>query len=94
MIMKRKISLILVLIIAFALASTLMAADQSGKGKAQATCPVMSGPVSKKVYADYEGKRVYFCCEECKQVFLKNPADYIKKLEEQGIAIEKTSTSQ
>ena len=31
----------------------------------QTTCPVMGGAINKDVYADYEGKRVYFCCPGC-----------------------------
>lgn len=73
-----------------AAAAPLLAADPAGKGKPQTICPVMGGKIDKKVYADYQGKRVYFCCADCREEFKKDPEKYIKKLEDQGVAIEKT----
>ena len=50
----------------------------------QKTCPVMGSPIDKKIYSDYKGKRVYFCCGSCKAEFKKNPEKYLKKLQEMG----------
>ena len=58
----------------------------------QKKCPVMGGTINKDVYADYEGKRVYFCCEACISTFKKDPAKYVKKLEEEGVVLETVST--
>ena len=58
------------------------------KGKAQTLCPIMGGPIDKTAYADYEGKRVYFCCKGCRSEFLKDPKKHIQKLESQGIVLE------
>ncbi|MHC4663940.1 MAG: YHS domain-containing protein [Planctomycetota bacterium] len=63
--------------------------DEAGASKAQATCPVMGGNVDKDLYADHEGKRVYFCCPGCEDTFGKDPEKYIKKLEDKGVEIEK-----
>ncbi len=52
--------------------------DESG----QTTCPVMDNPVNKDVYVDYEGKRIYFCCEGCIETFKENPEKYMEKLED------------
>ena len=58
---------------------------QSGKKlKPQTTCPVMGGTIDKKVYADYKGKRVYFCCPRCIETFNKDPEKYLKKMKEAG----------
>ncbi len=46
----------------------------------QTTCPVLGGAIDKNVYVDYQGKRVYFCCTECKAAFEKEPAKYLSKL--------------
>jgi YHS domain-containing protein len=46
----------------------------------QKTCPVMGGPIDPKVYTDYQGKRVYFCCPSCIDDFKKDPAKYLAKL--------------
>jgi YHS domain-containing protein len=58
--------------------------------KPQKKCPVMGGGVDKKFFADYQGKRVYFCCNACPAMFKKDPAKYIKKLEAEGITLDKT----
>jgi YHS domain-containing protein len=50
----------------------------------QATCPVMGGTINKELYADYDGKRVYFCCPYCDGEFKKDPQKYLDKLKEQG----------
>ena len=56
-------------------------AKKFGDEKGQILCPVMEGKIDKKVYADYKGKRVYFCCAACKEKFNKEPEKYLKKLE-------------
>ena len=67
-------------------------ADQSaavGAGKAQTMCPVLDEPLNKDVYVDHKGLRIYFCCAACKATFSKDPEKYIKKLEAEGVQIEK-----
>jgi YHS domain-containing protein len=58
--------------------------------KAQETCPVMGAPVNKKYYSDHNGKRVYFCCGACPSMFNADPEKYMKKLAEEGVALEDT----
>jgi YHS domain-containing protein len=79
----------IIVALAFA-ATTVLAADPADSGKPQTICPVMAGKIDKKVYTDYNGKRVYFCCSQCKKDFQKDPDGYVKKLEEQGVTLEKT----
>ena len=50
---------------------------------AQKTCPVMGGPIDPNIYLDYQGRRVYFCCQGCQAEFNKNPDEYMRKLDEQ-----------
>jgi YHS domain-containing protein len=57
--------------------------------KAQATCPVMGNAVDRSLYADHEGKRVYFCCAMCIGKFKEDPEKYIRRLEDQGVTVEK-----
>lgn len=47
-------------------------------------CPVMGGKIDKEkadevaaLHYDYEGKRYYFCCEDCKPKFKENPEKWI-----------------
>ena len=57
--------------------------------KPQTTCPVMQGnPINKKIFVDYKGQRVYFCCNMCPPEFKKDPEKYLKKLTEMGQAPE------
>ncbi len=55
----------------------------------QTLCPV-SGEKLKdnKVYVDYQGRRIFFCCENCVGKFNKNPEKYLQKLDESTDAAE------
>ncbi len=64
------------------------AAGTNSAAKAQTVCPVMGGSINRSVYADYAGKRVYFCCGGCPAEFKKDPAKYVRKLESAGVALE------
>ena len=47
----------------------------------QTVCPVMMGnAINKDIFVEYNGKKVYFCCAECKTAFEKEPEKYIAKL--------------
>ena len=46
----------------------------------QKLCPVMGNPINPDIYTEYEGKKVYFCCPECKGKFEAAPEKYISKL--------------
>ncbi len=48
----------------------------------QTKCPVMGRKIDKKIYTDYKGRRVYFCCQGCVKAFKKNPEKYLKRLDE------------
>lgn len=55
----------------------------------QTQCPVQSDKIDKKIFVDYHGKRIYFCCRGCVAQFKKNPEKYLKKMEAEGVATEK-----
>ncbi len=47
----------------------------------QAMCPIMDGnKIDKNVFVEYKGKKVYFCCPECKVKFEAEPEKYVAKL--------------
>ncbi len=47
----------------------------------QTKCPVIIGnKIDLNIFTDYEGKRVYFCCNSCKSMFKKNPEKYLHRL--------------
>ncbi len=74
--------------IAGALYSQKDAIKDSTVGKQQTMCPVMGGEVDKKVFVDYRGKRVYFCCTSCVEEFNKKPEKYMNKMRKEGVVPE------
>ncbi|MHC4211859.1 MAG: YHS domain-containing protein [Planctomycetota bacterium] len=46
----------------------------------QKTCPVMGNPINKDLFAEYKGKKVFFCCAGCKPTFEADPEKYLAKL--------------
>lgn len=54
----------------------------------QTHCPVMGGEINREVFTDHNGKRIFFCCEDCQGKFKADPESYLKKLKEQGIDLE------
>jgi YHS domain-containing protein len=66
------------------------AAQNEKAVKAQTTCPVLGGEIDKKIYIDFKGERIYFCCSQCIDDFKKNPEKYLKILKDSGVIIEKT----
>jgi len=81
----RQLTLAAALVLALALVSgTAAYADEPNQVK----CPVMGGAANKRVYTDYEGKRIYFCCPPCIQQFKRNPEKYMKQFEKEGVVLE------
>jgi len=46
----------------------------------QTICPVMGGKINKDIFVEYQGKKVYFCCADCKEEFQKDSQKYLAKL--------------
>jgi YHS domain-containing protein len=46
----------------------------------QTVCPVTGDKIDKNVFVDYKGKKVYFCCADCKAKFEAEPEKYLPKL--------------
>ena len=84
-----KVIYVMLLVFAISVTATFAADKESHQ---QTTCPVMGGKINKDIYADYEGKRVYFCCDACISPFKKDPAKYISKLEGEGVVLETVSS--
>ncbi len=56
--------------------------ESSGDAAAQ-LCPVTGeklGSMGDPYVFTYEGKQIKFCCEGCKDDFLKDPAKYLAKI--------------
>ena len=64
------------------------------EAQAQTTCPIMVGnKISKKLYVDAKGKRIYVCCKGCITAVKKNPDAALKKLAESGQKAEEAPKS-
>ena len=47
----------------------------------QKTCPVMTNmKINPKIFTEYKGKKVYFCCNDCKVKFEADPEKYVPNL--------------
>jgi YHS domain-containing protein len=47
----------------------------------QKVCPISGEKIDKKIYSDYEGRRVFFCCRKCRSTFTADPMKYLKRLD-------------
>lgn len=83
-IMKKVLSLVAVGFFGLVLAQ----AAEKQAGKPQTACPVSGKPINKEVYVDYQGQRVYFCCNACPDKFRKDPEKYFAQFEKEGIELE------
>jgi len=52
---------------------------------AQKTCPVMGFEVNRNIFTDFQGKRIYFCCQSCPPEFRKNPEAHMAKMKADGV---------
>lgn len=65
--------------------------DKKEKNKAkvhvkgtQKVCPIRKEKIDPKAYIDYQGQRVYFCCQMCDKKFLKKPDARFIEMEKRG----------
>ncbi len=84
----RKLRTLVVIAVALGFLSVNLGMTGVAMAVPQEKCPVLGGNIDKKSYADYKGKRVYFCCAGCEETFKKDPDKYIKKLEDSGVTLE------
>ena len=56
------------------------AAEEVVAAAEQTTCPIMVGKINKAIFIEYQGKKVYFCCDGCQDKFNEAPEQYVAKL--------------
>jgi YHS domain-containing protein len=94
--MKTRVTILSILAIAAGglVVGGVMAADAAksdAKAKLVIKCPVSGEPVDSmggKVAADFEGGKVYFCCDKCPPAFKKDTAKYTAKAHLQMVQTE------
>ena len=57
-----------------------MPAKEIATAAEQTTCPIMNMAIDKKVFVEYKGKKVYFCCPGCEDKFKAEPEKFLAKL--------------
>lgn len=87
--MKKAIMVFMMFFLVLVAAGHPRAEEATDNQKPQTVCPVMGGAINKEIFADYQGKRVYFCCKSCMPVFEESPERFIEQLESTGIILEK-----
>lgn len=56
-------------------------AETAAASVEQTMCPIMDGnKIDKNVFVEYKGKKVYFCCADCKAKFEADPEKYVANL--------------
>lgn len=69
-------ALVLWLVVVVAVPATIAAIDANAE-PANPTCPVMEGePVDPAIFIDFEGRRVWFCSDVARELFVAAPEDY------------------
>jgi len=79
--MSKKVLLLLVLFLV-APVMLVMAIEEKKASDEALTCPVSGKEFTKSETTpkyEYEGKTYYFCCDSCKDAFIKDPASYTMK---------------
>ena len=83
--MNRNLFLALITAVLFVASVGSFAAD-----KPQTVCPVSGEAIdkAKSPHVDYQGQRVYFCCDKCPVKFRSDPDKYFEKMASQGVVLE------
>jgi len=53
----------------------------------QEVCPFSGGAIVKEIFADHDGKRVYFCQPKCVKRFNGDPGAAIEKMESASVIL-------
>jgi len=78
--LKKSIFIIFILLLTIAL---VFAATDKKSNDETVKCPVSGKEIKKseaKASCEYEGETYNFCCDNCKEVFVKDPGKYVKKM--------------
>ena len=90
----RRISIVLATLFLLAGFLVVSAGHVLAKDMVQEKCPVMGSTPNEKLFTDYKGKRVYFCCPPCIDQFKENPDKYMGAMQFQGIQLEDAPTEE
>ncbi len=69
-------------------ASKTPVADTTKALKPQTTCLVTGDPIDTTSHFDFQGQRIYMCCDMCSGKIKADPEKYFQKVVDQGILLE------
>lgn len=67
----------------------------ASEGKPQTTCPVSGKPIDRATspHVDWQGQRIYFCCNECPASFKADPEGFFARAAEAGVVFDTVQTT-
>jgi hypothetical protein len=71
----------------------IVASARMAEAAPQTTCPVLGGKINPNLYADADGYRIYVCCSGCIDAIKADPEKYIRKMQADGVEMEKTPSA-
>jgi len=80
--MKFRMLLVAFAAVALLASYSLSVAEDKAPGP-DVKCPVSGAKVNPKATVDYNGGKVYFCCEKCPEAFKKDTAKFANKANHQ-----------
>jgi YHS domain-containing protein len=88
--MKRSLTVLAVTAFVLVGMATLASAE-----KPQTTCPVSGKAIDKtsSPHLDWQGQRIYFCCNDCPGKFRADPEAYFAKAAAEGVVFENVQTT-
>ena len=81
--MKIRFALAALLVAAVAVVGSLRAADAEKDPLKDAKCPVSGKAINKDAAVEFNGGKVYFCCENCPKAFKGDTAKFTSKANHQ-----------
>ena len=87
--MKRTTVVMIAVVLAALAAPALVTAAE------QTTCPVSGEKIDKATspHVDWQGQRIYFCCDKCPPKFKADPEKYFAKIADAGVQLENIQTT-
>jgi hypothetical protein len=80
--MKTRVAFAVAALAFMFVAAGVFAADEAKDAAAKeklAKCPISGKPINKDAAVDFEGAKVFMCCENCPAAFKKDTAKYAAK---------------
>lgn len=91
----KKVACLTFILALTAMLSLAVFSQAPSPGKPQTTCPISGKPIdkAKSPHVDFQGQRIYFCCDDCPAKFKADPEKYFSQFAKDGIVLENVQTT-